>query len=931
MSHSLSPTPQSGNRNSEQLPGTYAIVALEPSYGNRDPSIPGGSDPSDALGLTLHYHIPPHLEGQVEPGHLVVVPLRGTPTYGVVVGLEDSSPVEHTRPITRMVDERPVLPPAMLDLARWIAEHYRCTLWQAIAPMLPPGVARRAVTTVSLAAPLAASQSNMAREENQVVEPLMVALGRRQKQVVSLLQEAPRKGMTMARLKRSYKGASSGLDTALRGLERDGLVTRRVELPSPRSRPQQERIIRLAVPEDAAYQALGDSSQRAPLQAAVLDWLLKRASAANGAGSYKSFQVSPANEQDAEDDTFQRGWQRLSDLYLHTGATSATVNALERKGLVELGERAVHRRPVANIASTANDEPPTLTSAQSAAWREIAGALRADEGRKTKDDGSSPIPSSLVLGPSLPPAAFLLHGVTGSGKTELYLRAIGMALRMGRQAIVLVPEISLTPQAVHRFATRFPGRVALIHSQLSPGQQFDEWRRIRDGHADIVVGSRSAVFAPLPRLGLIVVDEEHEWAYKQQDHSPRYHARDVALHRAVLTGAVTILGSATPDLATYYAAQKGEYRLLSLPTRVGRRKTHDGVELITELPMPPVQVVDMRAELRAGNDSLFSRQLQSALDTVLAKNEQAILYLNRRGSSSFMLCRECGHVPMCRRCDVPLVYHADVHGMLCHRCNAYSLTPRECPKCGSPSIKGFGTGTQKVVDEVAALFPRARVLRWDRDTASRQGGHADMMEMFTRGDADVLVGTQMIAKGLDIARVTLVGVISADTGLFLPDFRAPERSLQLLMQVAGRAGRRTESSHSRVIVQTFNPDHYAIQAAAAHDYTGFYQGEIRFRAEHGYPPYGQLARLVYSSPSNERCEQAANALARFLRHKVEEFAGDDNGSLTDVLGPAPCFVHKIRNRYRWQILLRGDDLSPILQGLHPGAGWSLDVDPISVL
>jgi len=484
---------------------------------------------------------------------------------------------------------------------------------------------------------------------------------------------------------------------------------------------------------------------------------------------------------------------------------------------------------------------------------------------------------------------------------------------------------------VHRFATRFPGRVALIHSQLSPGQQFDEWRRIRDGQADIVVGSRSAVFAPLPRLGLIVVDEEHEWAYKQQDHTPRYHARDVALRRAAITGAVTILGTATPDLATYHAAQKGEYRLLSLPTRVGRRKTRDGTELITELPMPPVQVVDMRAELRAGNNSLFSRPLQSALDATLTRGEQAILYLNRRGSSSFLLCRECGHVPMCRRCDVPLVYHADVHGMLCHRCNAYSLMPRECPKCGSPSIRGFGTGTQKVVDEVAALFPKARVLRWDRDTASRQGGHTDMMEMFTKGEADVLVGTQMIAKGLDIARVTLVGVISADTGLFLPDFRAPERSLQLLMQVAGRAGRRTESSHSRVIVQTFNPDHYAIQATAAHDYTGFYKGEIRFRAEHGYPPYGQLARLIHTSTSNERCEQAANAVARYLSHKAEELGNDGNGNLIDVFGPAPCFVHKIRNRYRWQILLRGDDLSPLLDGFHPGHGWSLDVDPISVL
>ncbi|HET9496668.1 MAG TPA: primosomal protein N', partial [Chloroflexia bacterium] len=434
------------------------------------------------------------------------------------------------------------------------------------------------------------------------------------------------------------------------------------------------------------------------------------------------------------------------------------------------------------------------------------------------------------------------------------------------------------------------------------------------------------VFAPLPRLGLVVVDEEHEWAYKQSDHAPRYHARDAALKRAELTGSAAILGSATPDLATFHAAYRGDFKLLSLPYRVGRRRGKDRAELLVELPMPPVQVVDMRAELKAGNTSMFSRALHTALDATLSRGEQAILYLNRRGSNSFMLCRECGFVPMCKRCDVPLVFHSAIHGLLCHRCNAYSLTPSECPACGSAGIKGFGTGTQRVVDEVAAHFPRARVLRWDRDTASRRGGHENLMEMFTRGDADVLVGTQMIAKGLDIPRVTLVGVISADTGLFMPDFRAPERTLQLLVQVAGRAGRRPESSHSRVVVQTYNPEHYAIQAAAAHDYLGFYRGEIRFRAEHGYPPYGRLARLVYTSPSDERAEQAANVLARHLQHKAEARGGG-----VDVLGPAPCFVHKVRGRYRWQVLLRSDDLSPVLDGLNPGAGWALDVDPMSVL
>jgi primosomal protein N' (replication factor Y) len=475
--------------------------------------------------------------------------------------------------------------------------------------------------------------------------------------------------------------------------------------------------------------------------------------------------------------------------------------------------------------------------------------------------------------------------------------------------------------------------VALIHSQLSAGQHFDEWQRIYEGHADIVIGSRSAVFAPLPRLGLIIVDEEHEWAYKQQDHPPRYHAREVALRRAELEGCVLVLGSATPDLATYHGARTGRYRLLSLPTRVGHRRARNGSYLTTELPMPRIHVVDMRAELRAGNHSIFSRALQAALSATLARREQAILYLNRRGSHSFMLCRQCGHVPLCPRCEVPLVYHAAIYGMLCHRCNAFSLTPRHCLRCGSSQIKGFGVGTQRVVDELAAHFPRARVLRWDRDTASRQGGHASIMEMFARGEADVLVGTQMIAKGLDLDRVTLVGVVSADTGLYLPDFRAPERTLQLLMQVAGRAGRRTHTTHSTVVVQTFNPDHYVIQAAAGYDYMGFYSNEIRFRAEHGYPPYGQLARLVYSSASNRRCEQETDMVARYLRLRVRELesAGAVPHGDIDVLGPAPCFIHKVRDRYRWQILIRAADVGPLLRGFQPGSGWAIDVDPVSVL
>jgi primosomal protein N' (replication factor Y) (superfamily II helicase) len=857
----------------------YAVIAVD--HARRE----GGGEEGDLgspLGLLLHYHIPPEMEGQLEPGHLVVVNLRGRPVHGVVTSLSDISPVSETKPVLRVVDPRHVVSPAMMEVARWIAEHYRCTLWQALHPMLPPGASRRAVTTVGL---------KTESKEEEESSPLLTALGRRQQQVLSILKAAPRATMTVSRLKREYNGAPSALGTVVRDLERRGLVTSQTQLPGPRARVKDERTVRLALTPEAVEEAIVEAGTRAPLQAAALSWLLK--------------QGALADARAVEVEAPVGGWVRLSDLYHHTGATSQTMAALAKKGLVEMGSRQVHPQPLPS-ASRANgkDEPPTLTAAQANAWHEIAGALQGG------GDAQS----------------FLLHGVTGSGKTEIYLRAIGMALRLGKQAVVLVPEISLTPQAVHRFASRFPGRVALIHSQLGERQQLNEWTRIREGGADIVVGSRSAVFAPLPRLGLIVVDEEHEWAYKQ-DTQPRYHAREVAMKRAELTQSVVVLGSATPDVSTYWQAERGGHKLLTLPVRVGRRRSRDGSERTVELPMPPMHIVDMRAELKAGNSSLFSRALQSALDTVLGKGEQAILFLNRRGSNSFVLCRECGFVPLCRRCDVPLVYHADVYGMLCHRCNAFSLSPRECSRCGSAHVRGMGSGTQRVVDEVNKLFPRARVMRWDRDTAARAGSHDVLMEGFARGDADILVGTQMIAKGLDLDRVTLVGVVNADTGLFMPDFRAPERTVQLLLQVAGRAGRRAETTHSRAIVQTFNPDHYAIEAASRYDYSGFYKGEIRFRAEHGYPPYGNLARLVFTHPSHDRCERQSEALARYLRQMIEERGLRD----VEVLGPAPCFVHKIRGKYRWQLLLRGENLDPLIRDFAPPDGWTLDVDPMSLL
>ncbi len=605
------------------------------------------------------------------------------------------------------------------------------------------------------------------------------------------------------------------------------------------------------------------------------------------------------------------------------GVARGTLNTLARHDLVALEDREVWRDPLAGTAPPPY-APLLLTARQGQVWDSLAGALEAGRTRL----------------PGAPAPAFLLHGVTGSGKTEIYLRAMGLALRLGRQAIVLVPEIALTPQTMHRFAGRFPGRVALLHSGLSEGERYDQWRQIRDGRFDIVVGSRSAVFAPLPRLGLIVLDEEHEWSYKQESSAryatTPYHARDVALRRAALTSAVVVLGSATPDVATYYTASRppdGEgpaagvaWRVLTLPARVGVARSPDGGEYTTEIPLPPVRLVDMRGELRGGNRSIFSTPLQRALTTTLAAGEQAILFLNRRGSRTFVLCRACGYVPRCPACDIPLVYHADVDQLLCHRCDQRRRQPTVCPQCGSTDIRRFGAGTQRVEEEMRRLFPEARVLRWDRDTAARRGAHESLLGAFTRHEADVLVGTQMIAKGLDLPLVTLVGVISADTGLHLPDFRAGEHTFQLLTQVAGRAGRRTAGG--QVIVQTYSPDHYAIQAAARHDYRAFYGQDIRFRLTHGYPPFSRLAKLVYSAFSEAACRIESARFADAIRAQIHRLGPDD---AVEVLGPAPAFVHKLRNRFRWQLLLRAPDLAPLLAQLALPPGWTLDVDPVSML
>jgi primosomal protein N' (replication factor Y) len=461
--------------------------------------------------------------------------------------------------------------------------------------------------------------------------------------------------------------------------------------------------------------------------------------------------------------------------------------------------------------------------------------------------------------------------------------------------------------------------VAVLHSRLTERQKFDQWWNIRDGNYDVVVGPRSSLFAPVSRLGLIVLDEEHEWTYKQEEARPLYHARTAALELSRLTGSVVLLGSATPDVETYYHARRGRYRLLELPHRIGEKSGGRRAELAQ------VEICDMRRELREGNRGIFSRGLARSLRECVEQGQQAILFLNRRGSAPIVQCRDCGYVATCSRCSVALTFHSVNARLLCHRCNRRGRLPGRCHECGSNHIRQLGIGTQRVAQEVAGLLPGVRVERWDSDTSRAGSGPEETMRRLVSGETQVLVGTQVVAKGLDVDNVTLVGVILADIGLHLPDFRSAERSFSLLCQVAGRAGR--GMAPGRVFIQTYNPEHYAIAAAAAQDYSALYDREIQARDQLGNPPFNELVHLVFQDVNATACQRQAVDVARLLRQKAYAQGLTD----TEVVGPAPGIPSRLRGRYRWHVVLRGPSLHRFLEGTSFPPSSTVDVDPAHVL
>ncbi len=827
-------------------------------------------DAPTGLGRTFSYAIPDGMD--LRAGHLVEAPFGARRVQGIVFALADAPQVAETKDVGAVVFEDAPLDDTRLRLAEWVSEYYICSPFEAAAPMLPAGGRARARTLLTLADDVAPDDADDAGDAANIKDGMTPF----QQRVVGYIA---RRGAAGAQQDRLVRALGDGALASVNSLVRRGILRRGYSLRGPSVGHRYRARVSIAADRRAEVDAWleGDGSRRAPRQRGLLERLL----ADGGDGA-------------AMDGTAARKE--------YGGAVRALVN----KGWLVEDRVAVERDPL-DGREFSRKPPPRLTERQA----QIAAAIR--EG----------------LSDAAAARTYVIQGVTGSGKTEVYLDAARHCVAMGKRVIALVPEIALTYQTIERFAARFEGRVAVLHSGLSDGERFDQWWKIRRGDYDIVIGSRSAIFAPLPDVGLIVIDEEHEWTYKQHDAAPRYHARDVALRLAELTGAVVVLGSASPDVGTYYGGRRRRHSLHLLAERFvddGGGNGNGNAGNGRRRDLPSVSVVDMRAELREGNSDMFSRELASALDECLAAGNQAMLFLNRRGTAAYLQCFGCGYSLRCRRCDVNVTYHAKEERFICHYCGARRRPERMCPRCLSYRMRYYGIGTEAVAAEVARRYPDAGVLRWDRDIAGSPKAHESLLRQFRSGEARVLVGTQMIAKGLHFPQVTLVGVVSADVGLSIPDYRAGERAFQLLYQVAGRAGRGRDEG--RAIVQTFQPDNYAIQAAAAQDYQAFYTREMAHRREQGNPPHARLIRLLRAHTNQAQCEAAAIELAALLRERQAEWGFADAD--VEVLGPVPAYPMRLRGRYRWHIILRGQAPRALLDKVDMPRGWVVDVDPVAL-
>jgi len=799
------------------------------------------------------YLVPPALADLV-PGEAVLVGFGRRQALGIVLAEAAELPTAAKPIVDRVRADGPLLPPLTLRLASWIAEHYLAPPALVLRAMLPPGLLER-LDLVAELAPVAAGPALGGRTDapGDRAEPAETDL-------LAQLERGPRPVRDLA-----GPDGRAGLLRRLRAMASAGRISLEWTLGGAGAGPRYERWIRIAEAGRAGAAAIasGDRPAGRPLGPRQLEALGELA-------------VAPGGEVPAADLAGRHG--------------QAAVAGLVRRGLADADVRERPRRPLATRpVGLRGGRPPAsdLLPAQAEAVARVRAAIAARDARP-----------------------LLLDGVTGGGKTAIYVEAIATSLEAGRPALVLVPEIALALPLVDRLRADLDARVALVHSGLGDGERADEWRRIRAGDVDIVVGTRLAVVAPLADVGVIIVDEEHDAAYKS-DRTPRLQARDAAVRLGVLAGAAVVLGSATPAVDSVGRARSGSYDRIVLPVRpVGAA--------------PAVEVVDLRAELAAGVRGLLSRSLATAIGALdTAAGEQAILVLNRRGTASVVLCRDCGHVQACPDCERPLVYHQAGTTLRCHHCGRATPLASRCPSCGSPRIRYLGGGTERVEREVRDTFPGLRVGRLDRDVVEHRGAAERVIDAFAAGRLDVLVGTSLVAKGLDIPSVTLVGIVSSDVALNLPDERAAERTYQLLVQAIGRAGRGELAG--RAIVQTYQPDHPAIVAAAVGDRTAFYDSELALRERFGSPPFGRLVKLTVGLADPGAAEREASGMAESLRARAVARA-----AAVTVVGPAPAYIGRRADRWRWNVVLRGSDPVALLDG-GVDAPWSVDVDPESLL
>ena len=771
-----------------------------------------------AIDRPYDYLVPDDIRPTLRVGMRVAVPFGSgnRSCDGIVLSLGDTEVSDiRLKPIVAQLDAEPMLDDNSIRLALWMREQYFCTVYDAARVMLPSGLWFSLKDCWRLAKGVDRESAYDAAGENKAAIHL----------VELLFSNGGWAEIGQIRLAFGTKDPNP----AIRLLADAGIVSKETSA-SRGVGDKTEKIAVLTLPPEEVMAIVTPKRRKAPLQYAAAEALC-----AVGSVSAK-------------------------ELCYFTGASSATLKALERAGILELTGREVYRRPELP-EEIKQAEPPVLNREQSEAFKTLSALTQGGE-----------------------PEAALLYGVTGSGKTQVYISLIYDVLRQGKTALVLAPEISLTPQLMRQFISHFGERVAIMHSALSSGERCDEWKRIRNGEASVVVGTRSAVFAPLDRLGVIILDEEQEPSYKSEQ-TPRYHARDVAKYRCAKSGALLLMGSATPSVETMYFAQQGVYHLLRLTQRFNAKE------------MPQVTIVDMKEELRRGNGTCISTALQQELSRNIECGEQAILFLNRRGASRRVTCGECGETPTCPRCSVHLTYHSANGRLMCHYCGYSEPLPKYCPDCGG-LLSFVGSGTQKAEEELRQLFPDVPILRMDTDTVTATRSHEKILDEFRKKRVPILLGTQMVAKGLDFENVTLVGALAADQTLYAEDFHAGERTFSLLTQVVGRSGRGVKEG--RALIQTYTPDNDIIRSAAKQDYDEFYAQEIRMRQFRCHPPFSDLFVITASGTEETAVLRACAKLRDSLRNALEQQYSSVDARL---LGPAPAAVAKINNRYRYRVIL----------------------------